>query len=193
MKKRDTSPLGKIWQKRLVIDCYLLNKISIDGYIQQLKEFKEEFKKCNINTEYLIMAKTLTKHPKQYEGYVIDSKTGEPKKKKDGTLQKKSIPAHVVLAQRLIDEGYDVNVGDLIKYVVKKSKPKIEAITIEEYEKTKQFAKEYYWERCIMPVLQVLFVLDRDVIYENKDLWFIKKPRDYDKKLNTIEKKFERK
>ena len=143
-KKKDTSPLGKEWQYKLVVDCYLLNKITIDDYIQQLRDFKEEFKKGNVDTKYLVMAKTLTKHPKEYEGFVIDSKTGEPKVKKDGTYQKKSIPAHVKLAERMMEEGYDINVGDLIRYVVKKSKPRIEAITLEEYKETNNLAKEYY-------------------------------------------------
>jgi DNA polymerase elongation subunit (family B) len=189
-KKKDTSPLGKEWQYKLVVDCYLLNKITIDDYIQQLRDFKEEFKKGNVDTKYLVMAKTLTKHPKEYEGFVIDSKTGEPKVKKDGTYQKKSIPAHVKLAERMMEEGYDINVGDLIRYVVKKSKPRIEAITLEEYKETNNLAKEYYWEKCIKPVLKVLFVVDKDVVYDNKELWFIKKPRNYVNSLNTFKKNF---
>lgn len=191
-KKKDTNLLAKEWQYKLLVDVYLLNKITIQEYIEELYKLKEKFINNEIDSKYLIMQKGLNKHPDSYGQPVIDSKTGKPKIKKDGTIQMSPIPAHVVLAKKMIEEGKDVNVGDMIQYIVKKAKPKIEAISIEEFEKNKKFDKSYYWERTINPILKVLFVIDRKIVYDNVSLWFIKKGKNDIKKLNTIEKKFNR-
>ena len=82
----------------------------------------------------LLLVKALTKMPEDYEGYIIDKKTGEHKIKLDGTTQKKAIPAHVKLASRLLEKGIDLFPGSKIQYIVIKDKP-ILAISKEEYDK----------------------------------------------------------
>lgn len=130
----------------------------------------------DLTSEELVMVKALTKMPLDYEGNVIDSKTGKAKVKADGTIQVKAIPAHVKLAERMLAKGIDLMPGSKIKFIVIKDKP-ILALSPEEFAlktgifktKTKkhgyvdyEFAGEYdakyYWVRILKPLVKVLSV-----------------------------------
>jgi DNA polymerase elongation subunit (family B) len=105
----------------------------------------------------VILTKGLSKLPKDYEGYIIDKKTKKPKVKKDGTLQLKSIPAHVKLASKLIEQGIELYVGSKISYIVIKDKPII-AMDKETFIKENfNYEASYYWRRIIMPLLKVVY------------------------------------
>jgi DNA polymerase elongation subunit (family B) len=137
------------------------------------------YEKCfnqELTADDLTLIKAMTKMPKDYEGFIIDKKTGKPKIKKDGTLQKKAIPAHVKLASRLMGLGKDLYPGSKIKYVVVEDAP-ILAITPEEFNSKNgefpythkkkgniiyyfsgHYAAKYYWRRIIKPLIKVACV-----------------------------------
>ena len=134
-----------------------------------------------MTVEELILVKALTKMPVDYIGPVIDSKTKRPKIKSDGTVQMKAIPAHVILAERLLSKGVDLMPGSKIKYIVIKTKP-ILAISPEEYKKgtgafpykhrklgdidyewSGLYDAAYYWERIIKPLIKVVYGYHRSL------------------------------
>ena len=135
----------------------------------QLKVYNQQLVK-----EELIMVKALTKMPKDYAGDIIDKKTKTSKIKADGTIQKKAIPAHVKLAERMISQNIDLYPGSKIKYIIVKTKPNL-ALSPEEFEKktgtyiTKikkkgeieyefsgEYDANYYWLRIIKPLVKVM-------------------------------------
>jgi len=171
--KSDTNKTAADLQAKFIQD--VLN----DSYDE--KEWRDNIDKLynkvinqDLTSADLLLVKGLSKMPKDYEGYTIDSKTGKPKVKADGTLQMKSIPAHVKLAERLMSKGADLYPGSKIRFIVVKDKP-ILAISEEEFE-----AKEgtfpykhkklgvipyewdgtydaiYYWIRILKPLIKVL-------------------------------------
>jgi len=188
--KRDCNPLAKIWQKKLVEEVYLKENTSIENYINELYEFKDKVLRGDIDVEFLINKKGLSRHPDSYGQPMIDSKTGEPKLNKNGSIRLSPIPAHVSLAKKLMEQGKEINVGDVIEYIVKKSKPKIEAISLDEYLECGEFDHSYYYESMVKPILAILLTVDRDVVFNNVDLWFIKPSKRNKQKLLTIEKNF---
>jgi len=128
-----------------------------------------------MNAEELTLVLGLNKLAKDYAGYVIDKKTNLPKIKKDGTIQKKSIPGHVKLAERLIKDGHSIDVGQKMHYIVIHDKP-ILAITPEEFslgtgefpyvDKKKNditfyfegdYDSKYYWKRLLAPLIKVAY------------------------------------
>ncbi len=78
---------------------------------------------------------------------------------KDRAADQKRPRAHTILAERLIEEGYDVALGDKIKYIVKVAKPKQIAITKEEFEKDRIYPAEYYWDIFTKPIISLLGVI----------------------------------
>lgn len=171
--KADASVVGAQMQKDFIID--VMNK-SVDevawrNKIDNLlyKVFQQELTAAD-----LILVKALTKMPKDYQGEIIDKNTGLPKIKNDGTIQQKAIPAHVRLAERLINKGADLSPGSKIRYIVIADKP-ILAITESEYKlgtgefphrskKTGDYTytwegtyeAAYYWKRIIKPIIKVV-------------------------------------
>lgn len=180
--KADANKLAAQLQKRFVIDVisYAVNKNVWMKFVYY------EHKRCmsfNMTVEELTMSKALTKHPAEYAGYTIDKKTGQPKIKKDGTIQTKSIPAHVKLAERLMAEGNELTIGSKIAFIVVESGP-LQVITPEQY--TGVYEAKYYWERVIRPLLKVMNAYDKAMIQE-----LINAQREYqaDAKMAIISKK----
>lgn len=163
--RRDTNPLGKELQFELIEDV-LYNRFNKRKFLNKIDKIINELNNKTIDYKYLIMSNRLTKQLNEYGKDVIDSKTGDKKITKDGKVQVAAIPAYVKLAKRLMAEGKEIFIGDNITYIVKTSKPVIEAITVEEYLKTLEFDKNYYWQRIIKPVIKVLNVCYPDVVDE---------------------------
>jgi len=186
-KKKDTTDLVKYWQKMLVEDCILLNKMTINDYINELYKFKEKLIKGDIDVELLVFRKVISKSLDKYGGDMIDKNTGKPKIKKDGSIQQISIPAHINLAKRLHDRGLDIGVGETVEYVVKSSNPRLDVIWLDDYiNGDKEFDKNYYYSMIIKAILPLINIIDSDLIYSNLDLWFIKEPRDKIKHINKL-------
>jgi len=129
----------------------------------------------------LTLIKALTKMPKEYEGATIDGRTGKPKIKADGSIQMKSIPAHVRLAEREISQGKDIYPGSKIKFIVIKDKP-ILAISPQEFAKKSgtfkykhkklgeienqwegDYCASYYWFRILKPLIKVIYAYHKQV------------------------------
>ena len=172
--KKDTNPLGKELQKELIELIFEENEKKIDEYILKLYDLKDKLINNKIKEEYLIMSKTISKPLNEYGGIMIDSKTGMQKVTKTGKLMFIPIPAYITIAKKFEKEGKEVFVGQNIKYIVKTKKPKIEAISIEEYRNGEIFDREYYWERIITPVIKIFNVYNKNYLINNRNLWFIK-------------------
>jgi len=178
--KADTNPLAARLQKKYLYE-QLDGGCNEEEWRLSVKELYTNVFGQKIPAQDLQLVKALTKMPSEYEGYTIDKKTGKPKVKRDGTLQKKTVPAHVKLAQRMLDQGIDLNVGDKIPFIVIKDKP-ILAISPEEYEAGKgkflhkdkkkgeieidwngEYEPSYYWTRIIKPLAKIMYVINKNV------------------------------
>lgn len=191
--RRDAPPLGRELQKRLVIDCWLLEKITEDEFIQELYKLKEKIINGEIDDKYIIIKTGLSKPISSYGKPVIDKKTGKPKVKKDGTIQYAPIPIHVQVAKQMQDDGFEVNVGDVIHYVITKHKPKLQAIPVYKYKESKMFDKDYYWESAVKLIINVLSIINPELILKHKDLWWITPPKgrlSLEERLKRMIKKF---
>lgn len=170
--KKDTNPLAKKMQKELIEDI-LFKRFNSENWLLKISETKVKILNNKLDSQYLIMSKSLNKNIDEYGKATIDSKTGLPKLKKDGTQMFAPIPAHVKLAKKLIEEGQDIYVGDQINYIVKEQKP-IVAISVSEYNNGEDYDREYYWDRIITPIMKILFVTHSKLILDNPELWSIK-------------------
>lgn len=184
--KKDTNELAKELQKKL-IETILKEKNIID-VVNEVKDYKQKFLDGAINIKHIIMLKTLSKNINEYGKQVIDSKTGKPKIKKDGTQQFAPIPAHVILAKKMIENGEEIFVGQTIEYIVKSKKPRIEAMSVKEFkqQKTKLYDIEYYWERVITPIIKILNVIDNEILINNVEISYIKEPKNIERHKNKI-------
>lgn len=172
--KSDASAVGAKLQKEFIEELFN-NEYDEEKWRQKINNLYTNVFDQLLTAEDLLLVKALTKMPDDYKGYVIDSKTKKPKIKKDGSKQEKSIPAHVQLAQRLMDNGFEVYPGSKIKFIVVKDGPLL-AISKEEYLKgfgvfkykfkktgwgeynwAKEYDAPYYWKRIIKPLIKVLF------------------------------------
>lgn len=165
-KKRDTNPLAKIMQKELV-EKILRKELNWSDFLKEIIDLREKTEKMELPIESLIMKKALGKKPEDYGGIMYDKKTGKPKIGADGNVRTSPVPAHVKLAIRMQEEGLDVYQGDSIKFIVKSKVPKINAISLEEFEKEKTYDKAYYWERITKPIIKVLAAVNRQFALDN--------------------------
>ena len=67
--------------------------------------------------------------------------------------------AHTLLAERMIEQGLDVAVGDKIKYIVEVAKPKQYAVTPEEFRERKTYPAEYYWDIFTKPTISLMGII----------------------------------
>ena len=173
-KKSDTSPIGAEIQKELCKDIldedYRTNK-----WFNKISEIHDKVFSYNLEDEHIIMTKGLNNQIDKYGGPVIDGKTGEPKIKKDGTIQQRPIPCHVIIAKRLIESGEEIDVGDKIDYIITESKPRQVGISLKEFKDLKEHSQlnaavrlydiDYYWKRIESPILEILQVIDKENVY----------------------------
>ena len=170
--KADANPLAAKLQKEFIMQ--IMDKKLIDLYWENLVQEQHDMVfNQEMSVEELTLIKSLTKMPTEYEGYIIDKKTKQPKIKADGTKQKKAIPAHVKLAERMMKQGVELYPGSKIPYIVILDKP-ILAISPAEYDKQEGefehkhkkkgeyiyeweggYEASYYWLRVIKPLIKV--------------------------------------
>lgn len=165
--KSSTNSLASEIQREIIEDImnYQFSKQKWNEKITKIRNFCFEQK---LYKEHLLMSKQLTKTPASYEGYIIDKKTKRPKIKNDGTLQEKTIPAHVKLAKELMLNDSTIGIGSKIRYIVKSQKP-IEAINYDDWKSEDGYDTEYYWERIAKPIMKVLYAYDKE--YFNSFDW----------------------
>jgi len=172
--KSDTNKKAAELQGQFIIEV-LNENYNEEAWREKLQKLYDKVFDQELSKEELYLVKSLSKMPKDYEGPVIAKATGQPKIKADGSVQQKSIPAHVKLAKRIIQQGGDLYPGSKIRYIVIKDKP-ILAISSEEYAFGKgafpykykkrgegiydwegDYAASYYWERILKPLFKVLY------------------------------------
>jgi DNA polymerase elongation subunit (family B) len=178
--KSDSNPMAAKVQ-RLFVEDVLHKSVDTNEWQNTVEKLYNKVFNQELTSAELTLVKALTKMPSEYEGYVISSVTGKPKVKADGTLQKKAIPAHVKLAERLLEKGKDLYPGSKIKFVVIANKP-ILAITPEEFDLGEglfthtnrkkgeyefvfegEYDAKYYWLRIIKPLFKVIWAFYGEV------------------------------
>ena len=162
--KADCIEIAAETQKKLVKDI-LDENFDKEAWKQELIRLKDVVYSNRLEQKYLVKVVAITKNPSEYLGDVIDGKTGKPKIKKDGSIQKKSIPAHITIALKMISDGEMVDPGQKIEYVVLDTHPKIKAITLKEYEEIKTYSHDYYYKRIITPIIEILSAVYPNDLY----------------------------
>lgn len=172
--KSDSNPFAAKLQKEFITDI-LKGTYDELGWATKVEDIYNKVFNQELTTAELLLVKAISKMPADYVGPTIDSSTGQPKVKADGTIQMKSILAHVKLAARLISQGKDIYPGSKIKFIVVKDKP-ILALSQEEYErgfgsfeyKHKKlgiidyewgggYDALYYWLRIMKPLITAVY------------------------------------
>jgi len=176
--KSDTNKLAGEMQRKYILDVMNLRYVEDDWRKEVGNLYNKVFNQEMTSAE-LRLVKSLSKMPQMYVGPTISKATGKPKIKADGTIQMKSIPAHVKLAERMIKQGKDLYPGSKMSYIVIKDKP-ILAVSPEEYEKGEGvfeykhkkkgiidfeweggYEANYYWMRILKPLIKVVHAYHR--------------------------------
>lgn len=181
--RSDQLPIAQKMQRH-IIDM-ILNRKGLGKILNYIKANRDKIIYGKLPIEHVVISKGLSTDTEGYYGDVIDSKTGKPKVRKDGTIQKKSIPAHVRVAEWIRQEGREYYVGMKVPYVVISATPKLLAIHAEDYYpgefETKDdilnyeceaaskndfgfdleeylggYDPQYYWDRATFPCLERL-------------------------------------
>jgi len=172
--KSDSNPFAAKLQKKFIHQV-LTDNYNETEWADNIESIYNKVYNQELTSAELLLVKALTKMPKEYEGPTIDSKTGQPKIKADGTIQMKSVPAHVKLAERMMNSGSEILPGHKVQYIVVKDKP-ILALSQEEYAKGSGTFKYkhkkqgiidyeweggydtlYYWIRIMKPLITVVY------------------------------------
>jgi hypothetical protein len=144
-----TKKLLKEAEEFLLIDEWPLDKI-----IEWTKTQKEKYLNHKEIDPNLLAIRKRTKSVENYRGYVM-TKDGEIKIKKDGTAQKKAIPAPARLFSRMRKEGHILFEGQMLDYYIISSTPKIEVEWLGNYNQDEDRRK--YWNDLIFAPLMRLF------------------------------------
>jgi DNA polymerase I len=139
----------------------LLKDVLFDKFDKKLWQIKigELYRRCfngGLTSDELFISKKYSMNIEQYNGYVYDSKTNQPRIKANGEIQYKTLPAHIELVKRMLAEGKEVFLGDKIPYIIKSTEPKQFAVSPEEFEKDHIYAREHYWSLITSPTLALM-------------------------------------
>lgn len=167
LKKRDTLPKAEEWQKWLIET--LLNKKTINKqfFLDEVKRWKKVVYSGKLKKEEILFQKRLSQEIDEYgTKEVIDGKTGQPKRNKQGEVRIVPIPVHarvaLALKERFKGSKGKENLweaGSYVPYIITGSKKNLEAVWAEDF-KEGGYDKDYYWEMCYGPsqrVLQAVF------------------------------------
>jgi len=190
--KTDT-PVYACETQQLLVEDILTEKFDKDVWLEKLLHIKSKVFGMNLEEEYLILTKGLTRYPETYGLDMIDSETGKPKISKDGSIRKSPVPAHVKIVKQGMAEGKNYDVGEKIQYIVKdnkeslldvdgnlqyntkgalKTKKIIVPCSVEKYQTEKIYCPEYYYESVISVVSEILLVTHPELVYTHfKDIW----------------------
>lgn len=189
--RSDVLERGKRLQSMLIEDIFY-DRYDSTVWKKFLKEEKKIIENYELEEKDLIKTKGLSKPVEDYGKPMIDGKTGEEKRKKDGNIMYSNVPENVKAAKKLIEEGENIIVGDKIPYIVFKDKP-IEPITVNEYRRKKKegirelYDTEYYLTNIMKPVLEILFIVaPEDVVGKLRDVWGYS-----ERKLKNLKKRLE--
>ena len=105
-----------------------------DKWKQRILEAKTKVFTFKLEKESLIKRGAISKKLTDYGQPTINSATGEQKIRADGKPCFAPIPAHVKVAQQLINEGEYIDVGDRIEFIVYDKTAKTIPISVKHYE-----------------------------------------------------------
>lgn len=169
-KKTNTNPWAAELQEELCKDI-LDGTYDREEWYKKIKSIREDVYNYKMDEELLIMNKGLNRPVDTYGKPMIDGKTGEPKKNKDGSIRHAPVPVHVKLAKEMIDNGKEVSAGDKINYIVVDTGPQ-DAITIEDFRENPRYDCDYYYERIESPLIEILEVVEGLETYDYfTDCW----------------------
>jgi DNA polymerase I len=129
--RRDWSKIARDTQKSILSTVLQGNPQTAAEII---KDVTKRIKNGDVPIEDLVINTQLTMPPSHY----------------------KTKGAHVIVAERLMEEGQEVRVGDIISFLVKKGKGLIrdKAVTYEEFVKNKyEYDPDYYIQNQVMPAV----------------------------------------
>jgi len=162
--RSDVLKLAKDLQKELLEDIF--NKRFVkEHWKEKLFSLKTKISNFELEEEHIVRISGLAKPINQYGKPMFDGATGLQKTSKDGKPRCAPIPANVQIAIRLLEEGENVNVGDKIRFIVASTKPKIQPITLKEYRANKRYDVNYYYEKVIKAILEILIVVYPEDVY----------------------------
>lgn len=169
-KKTDTLKISADLQYELCKDI-LNGDFDKDKWKQKLLELKDKVFNYQLEEEYIVGVKGISKPLEEYGQPMIDGKTGKQKTTKDGKPRYASVPAHIKVAKQLQEEGTDIEVGDKVSFVVEKAPP-IQAISLREFRRQPRYDAKYYWERIIKPIIEIIKPCYPELVYTHfKDCW----------------------
>ena len=169
--RSDVLQIAKDLQKELLEDIFKKN-FDKEVWKDKLLTLKEKINKFELEEEHLIRITGLGKPIEEYGKPMIDGKTGLQKMTAKGEPRFSPIPAGVQIAKRLIEEGDNIDVGDKIGFVVASTKPKIQPITVREFRENKRYDVNYYYEKVIKGILEIMTIVYPDEVYTYfRDCW----------------------
>lgn len=115
-KKTDTNPLAAKLQKELCEDL-LRFKYNNSFWKNKLLKIKNDCFNFKLDAEYLTYKNIYTKHHSAYGQAMLDS-SGNHKTTANGKLRYAPVPAQIRLAKRLEEEGKEIQLGDMIIYII---------------------------------------------------------------------------
>lgn len=145
-RRSDIPPIAKNVLST-TMNMLFIDRATCDDCIKYLKTIRDKIVTGNVEKEEITIVKQVSKPFADYGGDIIDRKTGQPKVKKDGKIQQKSIPLHVKIAKKLVSSGKEFYVGSQVPYIITGQSP-LEGIHESEY-KPGKYDKSYYFDTQI--------------------------------------------
>lgn len=169
--KSDTLQVAAEFSKKLAKDV-LFEEFEMSVWKDKILELKKKVYSFGLSDEDIIKFVSITKPLDAYGGAVIDGSTGKPKVKKNGEVQVSGVPAHIKVAMAQKEKGIFIDVGDKVGYVIVEHKPRISAISVDEYMENKRYDADYYWECIESSILEVLEAVCPKHVYSFfKECW----------------------
>lgn len=163
-KRKDILSVAKNTQKELTQDI-LDAKFNKEIWLNKILAIRNKVFSFQLEDNEVIKSSTLTKPVEEFGKPVIDGKTGKQKvRKSDGAPMFAAIPAHIVVAKKLLLEGQQLEVDDKIKYVVVEYNP-IKGISLNEYYDNKRYDAEYYWSGIESVLVEILKKINYELCY----------------------------
>lgn len=155
-KRGDSLRLAREFQLQTV-NALLFEDRKPEEFIASVQEWRRRMLEGELTIEDVTLSKRMTKMPKEYK--TRDKKNGG----------KTEPPAHVVLAARMMQAGFDIRPGDRVPYIVADaSGSPMKVIHPTEFEG--KFDRYYLWEQLVYPptqrVLEAVFPAERWKVHQ---------------------------
>lgn len=181
VRRTDVPDIGRLFQEK-IMNMLVIQDCKKKDIIKEILKIRKRILLHKVKRDEIICRQGVSMSLDSYEKPIIDSKTGKPKLKKDGTKFKKGVPIHVRIAKRLKKEGKEFFVGMQIPYIITSSKP-VDGVHEDEYDG--KYDETYYFnEKTLEPVKRIL-----EVVYPKHDWekYYVNKKKKKKKKEKQLE------